>query len=277
MFTFNHSGKIGDILYSLYFCKELSESLGEKQFNFHIQTNLKQSNGLIGMSVQSSNFLKPLLETQDYINEITIGDEVPNKEGVIDLVGMRNLSINIFTKDIRSWYYNLVANHLPKQFWKPILKVEPNYRFKDKIIFSWTDRYLNLYMDYKYIQEFKDHLVFVGLRKEYEEFSEKYFEVQYLPCSSMLEIAQYMAGAHGVLGCPGGNYTIAECLKVPRIVTSPEWIDDWDDDGKPIKDAGPVNVHPLGGWSEFAVTNQKLYFSLKELINYKKDVEYVYV
>ena len=36
--TFIHSGNIGDILFSLYFCKELSNALGLEKFNFHINT-----------------------------------------------------------------------------------------------------------------------------------------------------------------------------------------------------------------------------------------------
>ena len=41
MFTFNHSGKLGDILFSFYFCKELVNSCGDEKFNLHIQTNVK--------------------------------------------------------------------------------------------------------------------------------------------------------------------------------------------------------------------------------------------
>ena len=37
MLTFSLNGSLGDILFSLYICKELSELKGEKQFNYHIQ------------------------------------------------------------------------------------------------------------------------------------------------------------------------------------------------------------------------------------------------
>lgn len=43
-FLFNHSGASGDILYSLYFCKELSEAYGFKTFDFNIQTNVIDPN-----------------------------------------------------------------------------------------------------------------------------------------------------------------------------------------------------------------------------------------
>lgn len=176
MFTFNHSGKLGDILFSLYFCKEYANSYEEDKFNYHIQTNVVEGNGLIGMSENAVKFIKPLLESQEYINEVTWGDNI-REDNTINLMDFKELTINIFGGDIRSWYYNLVSNHLPKEFWKPIIKVEPNYKIKDKIILTWTHRYQNVYIDYNCLQEFKDNLIFIGVKDEIDEFCKKYFNV----------------------------------------------------------------------------------------------------
>ena len=40
MYQYLHSGKIGDILYGQYFCKEYSNFWGDEKFNFHIITNV---------------------------------------------------------------------------------------------------------------------------------------------------------------------------------------------------------------------------------------------
>lgn len=68
MITFNHSGKLGNILYSLHFCKELATLNGDIQFNFHIQTNVNELDGSLGLNKKQVEFIKPLLEKQEYIN-----------------------------------------------------------------------------------------------------------------------------------------------------------------------------------------------------------------
>ena len=43
MFTFNHSGKLGDLLYSLYFCKAVTDAIKQPKFNFHIQIDVPET------------------------------------------------------------------------------------------------------------------------------------------------------------------------------------------------------------------------------------------
>lgn len=263
MITFNHSGKIGDILYSLYFCKELSEAANNNKFNFHIQTNIKEKNGFGGMSIKDYEFMKLLLEKQNYINELTYSDDIPNQEIFCNLNNIRSLPVIILAKDIRSWYYHLLSNHLPKNFYKPIIQVEPNDKFKDKIILTYTFRYKNTNINYDQIKEFANNLIFMGTENEYEQFKNIYFDLQFKKCENMLEIAQYMAGAGGVIGNPGGLYALAECLKVPRILLSPQY---FHPNGLPEIKPGPINVYPIGGWNEYVFTNLKLYYSVIEML-----------
>jgi hypothetical protein len=69
-------------------------------------------------------------------------------------------------------------------------------------------------------------------------------------------------GAKGVVGGQSGLFSIAECLKVPRILVSPEFI---KINGRIFP--GPVNNHPMGGWNEVVVTEEKLIHMVQELIN----------
>ena len=46
--TFNHAGKLGDLLYSLNFCLELVQHFGAEKFSFHIQTNVEHKESYIG-------------------------------------------------------------------------------------------------------------------------------------------------------------------------------------------------------------------------------------
>ena len=262
MVTFNHSGKIGDLLFSLYFCKESSQLFNESQFNFHIQTNVYERDGVTpGFNKKIVNFILPLLKQQKYINEITYSNIVPSD--AFDLVDVRKLPLNIMSSDIRSWYYNLVIEHLPREFWKPIIFVEPNYKFKDKIILTWTPRYQNYFTNFKYLEKYKDILIFFGVLPEYEMFKKNYFTIPYFKVNNLLEAAQYIAGAKGIIGVPGGLFSLAECMKIPRILVSSQWF--LNQDSQNFIE-GPLNVHPIGGWNEVAATNEKMIISLQRMI-----------
>lgn len=268
MVTFNHSGNIGDIIYSLYFCKELINAIDESKFNINLQINVKDPVagaqkhpfGDVRLTKSAAEFMKALLESQEYINEVTIDENIPDKCVNLDL--FRQLKINFVSGDIRSWYYNLSMQHLPREFWKPILMVNPNPLYKDKILFASTERYQNIFLDYKVLEPVKDKLIFVGLESEHKLFCEKYFNLEYLKCNTLEELAGYIAGAKGFVANQCGLYSIAECLKVPRVLTTCEYFN-YSNRVCP----GPVNVHPLGGWNEIASTSEKLLSSVKELIN----------
>lgn len=267
MLTFNHSGNIGDILYSLYFCKELTEAANINKFDFHIQTNVKDPTlknhkhplGDVRMTNNAAEFIKPLLEAQSYINNVTISDNIAENSINLDL--FRTLKINFAAGDIRAWYYNLCKQHLPREFWKPVLFVDKDTTYKNKIFISATERYQNIFLDYKVLEPYKDKLMFVGTPEEHEIFKIKYFDLQYLQCNTLLEIAKYISGAIGFIGNQCGLYSLAECLKINRILLSGEYFV-YNKNIHP----GPVNVHPLGNWNEIAATTEKLINSIEELL-----------
>jgi ADP-heptose:LPS heptosyltransferase len=111
------------------------------------------------------------------------------------------------------------------------------------------------------LKEFKDHLVFIGLPNEYELFKSKYFDLEYCPTKDLLEAAQYIAGAKGVIGNQSGLFSLTECIKVPRILLTAEYFK-YKDNFYP----GPVNVHPQGGWNEVAAITEKLKTAVKTLL-----------
>ncbi|MBQ9775210.1 MAG: hypothetical protein IJW17_04150 [Lentisphaeria bacterium] len=267
-YCFSHSGGIGDILFSLYFCKEFSEKNGKIPFDFHIRTHVSDAGmgghkhpfGTFRMTTASAGFLKGLLEEQPFTGRVTIGDELP--ENAIDLDRCRELKINFAAGDIHNWYYNLCRTHLPREFWKPVLTVQPDFKYQQKVLFTATERYQNVYIDFSVLKDFKDELVFAGTPEEYRIFTEKYFPLEYAPCNSMLELARYMAGAKGLLGNQSGIFSTADCLKIPRILLAPEFF-------KFKKRIGPgphVNL-PQGGWCEDAGTTEKMLAALSELLD----------
>lgn len=265
--TFNHSGGIGDILYSLYFCKDLADVAKIKKFTFHIQTNVKDKDmeihshpfGNIRMTPAGAEFLKPLLETQYYIDKVTIDDLMPQDS--INLDNFRRLRLNLGSGDIRGWYYNLAGDHLNRQFWKAIIDVKPDHKFKDKILFVKSERYMSPFIDLNKLKEFQKHLVFIGLPKEHELFCKNYFDVDFYAPKNALDAAEKMKGAKGVLGNQTGLYSIAECLKVKRVMIACEMM--------PFKNMiipGPHNVIPQGGWCEDVSISEKLVAAVKGML-----------
>lgn len=259
----------GDILFSLYFCKELSEYLNLNKFNFNIQPNVidpnnsnmqNHPNGKYRMTISAAKFLEDLLKSQSYINEVTFDEKIDERKYVnLDL--FRTLPINFMSGDIRRWYYNLARMHLPADFTKPIINVEKNELFADKIILVYTERYKNITIDYNTLKPYKDHLIFFGLPYEYELFKREHFSLEYCPTKTALEAAKLIAGAKGFISNQGGLYSLAECMKVNRILISPEYLM-YNNKLAP----GPVNNHPQGGWHEVAATTEKMIDSLKELL-----------
>lgn len=265
--VFSHTGSLGDILFSLYFCSELTRQLGIGQFDLHICTNVsdagmkgfKHPYGNVRMTGNAAGFMRSLLEEQPYIRKVSVSDEPPENAVILDR--FRDLKLNLSSGQIQNWYYQLTALHLPREFWKPVLTVQPDTRYRDKVFFTSTARYQNLYIDYNALEKYQDQLVFAGTPDEYRSFSGRYFDMQYVQAESLLELAGLFAGAKGLIGNQGGLFSVAECLKIPRILISPEYTL-----FKGIPGPGPHVNQPQGSWCEDAATTCKMIAALEELL-----------
>ncbi|MBE6365377.1 MAG: hypothetical protein E7053_06450 [Lentisphaerae bacterium] len=268
---FCHSGHNGDILYSLYFCRELAAFYGMTKFRFHLRTNVGEP-GLeamghpfksVRMTVNGAQFLAGMLKQQEYISRVTYGDELPDNAFDLDL--FRKMMINFASGQIQNYYYNLVDEHLPREFWKPVIYAEEDFKYRDKIILIATGRYRNVFVDMAALQPFCNDLVFAGLPEEYDDFCQKYFQLEYIgKVDSMMDFAKYFAGAKGVIGNQSGLFALAECMKIPRILVAAEYII-----CRKTFSTGPVNVQPQGGWCESVSTTEKMVSAIKNLLDYR--------
>ena len=272
MFSFSHAGTIGDILYSLYFCCEVSFHYKYDQFNYNIQINKKKSDFTkkdsddeILFTKENAEFVKPLLDSLPYIKEVTVCED-PG-EGFVSLNTFRNGYISPYGCEIRDWYYNFLVATLPRAFWKKIIHVNPNPAYKDKILFTLTERYVNKGLDYMALKEFRDHLVFIGTDSEYQTFQKNYFELdraELKPEDNLLTVAQYLAGAKGYISNQSGFFALAELMKINRILLSPDWVASEKDPGKVV--FGPKNNMPLGGWANCVSFHPRMKEAVKELV-----------
>lgn len=258
MLQFTHSGTIGDILYSIFYCRQLSKKYGFKKFNLHIQTS-------IFLTKKEAQSLKTLLDTQTYIKQVTIGDYKPKDS--IDLSKFRNGLINCNSGDVREYYYAFNSNSLPRHFWIKTIRVKwpVDTKYQGKILFNLSESNININLNYKLLETFKDKLVFVGTLKEYNTFITKYFKIdEFVDINeSLLTVAKYISGAKGVVSNQSDLFALAELMKVPRILLAPDFVN--DSTGKVI--LGSKNVIPLGKWNVSVSLTEKMLVSVGELIN----------
>lgn len=264
MFTFNHSGKIGDLLYSLYFCKAMARAMGEEQFDFHIQTYVPQTlygreRDIPRLDDKTAEFIASLLRGQKCIHELTVSPDfdADKFERGYNLDNFRKLQINFSAGLIAEWYFNLVNFPLERRFDEQLIEVEPNTDFNGKIILSQTKKYINPFVDLSVLKEFEDRIVFIGLDEEYQIIKMKYgFNIPHHKVSSGLEAAQAIKGAAMTIANQNGNFAIAEMIKANRILI-PDQFELVGMNNNTLEN-GPTNVMCFGGWFEYANTTQKL-------------------
>ena len=258
MIKFSHPGKIGDLLYSLHYCIDRMNAEGEKQFIFNIKTNTSPiqinpqwNDSTPLLSDKDAQFIKPLLEAQPYIAQVTI-----NADEGIKLYQYMCCQLNQMSGELRDYYYQIDDNMYPREFWKPLIQAEPNEawaHYSDCICFAYTGRYTNLLVDWKALEPYAGSMVLLGTDEEHENFCNKFFKVNGLTTSdsdSMLDCARVIATCRGFLGGQSGLYALAEMMKVPRILITPDWM--IPDGAEPFNGQiravpGSKNVLPLGG------------------------------
>ena len=268
--VFNHTGNMGDILYSLPFVLELCEAceiqLSQCTFNIQIDAPTtyvqEHPNGNVLMTKSAALFLKPLLDIIGFKN-VTISSEKP--ENCIALESFRNIKFNTMAGDIRSWYYTISMIHLPQDFSKKIINFDgSDERLKNKIVICRSSRYLNPIINWKILEEFKDDLIFMGLQSEYDTFCNDVFPIQYVKIKNALEAAVVFNSCLGTISNQNGLYCIAELMKIPRLLITSEYMMVND-----TERLGPVNNIPCGGWFECIRTDKKLKSMCNELLKLK--------
>lgn len=262
---------MGDILSSLYFCVELTAHFGQKQFNYCLLINKKESDfrknsvtDEILLTRDKAEFIRPLLESLPFVNLVTVREEP--EDGMISLNDFRRGIVCPCGCEIRDWYYSFNRHLLPREFWKKIIDVEPNYRYKGKILFTLTERYVNQALDYTKLKDFRDRLVFIGTESEYRIFQKKYFDLEraeLTPEDNLLTVARYLAGAKGYMSNQTGFFALAELMKINRILLPPDWII-WNGEKELVP--GPKNNLPLGGWAHSVSFTPKMVITVKELL-----------
>ena len=225
-YLFTHAGRIGDIIWSLWACIQRA---GHMPFDFHLQTNVPDAhdpgNRKTFMSTADAEFLASIMREQPYIRTLTIGDKEPIPASDIT----RYVDLNRFrwTFDIyqhlecRHWYEKLFSFKLD-EYNKPIFTVPPSEIAPfDKLAICFTTRYKPA-VSPALLKPYKDKLVYVGLKSEWESFCADYFPVEYHAVSSMKDMLQYTKKSLGFVCNICGSYAAHEAAAIPRIICLPK-------------------------------------------------------
>ena len=215
--SFLHSGHLGDVINSLPIIKELSK---KHTCNFYIQVNKPlpddikfyyNPKDLVFLNEKNLDMLIPLLKSQPYINKVV---KFENHKIDIDLNLFREMPIN-FNLDSVRWYFQLTGVHA--DLLNPYLFVESNNVIKNKVIIIRNTRRKNYFVNYKFLKKY-DNLLFIGLDHEYEDLKQEVPNLNFYDCKDFLEMAQIIKSSKFFLGNLSFGFTIAEGLKVPRLL-----------------------------------------------------------
>ena len=211
--SFKHSGKIGDIIYSLPFIETKSLDAAHGINTLYIPINP-------WMSEKDVEFIKPLLEYQGYVTKV----KVWNGEHIdYDLDRFREVINKSFNRSIVESFYNVFGVET-NGWWEtePWLKAPENYKKIPVVINRVLRGYQNLH-GLPIHHEFYDELVskklanasiFVGFPDEWKTFMAEYeCNISYKHTQTALDLASVIQSGEMCVMNQSSPCAIAEGLK----------------------------------------------------------------
>lgn len=216
--TFKHSGNAGDVIYALPAMKALSNGHPAKLF---LRTNVPINGwsetehplGRFGLTAEMAANLKPLLTHQAWLPSVEIhaGEAVD-----YDLDAFREVpDIKGDRGDILRWYAWLFA--VQADLAQPWLEIRPPPSVGNKIVLARSARYRNPALSFAFLRAMGE-IDFVGTRSEFNEMKQILPQLRHAECADFLQLARTIKSARFFIGNQSFPYSIAEGLKVPRIL-----------------------------------------------------------
>lgn len=214
-----HTGNIGDIIYALPVIKQLS-NLIDKPNNLLLKINvpMRLATGLIHplksvmLNEQSVKLITPLLENQRYVHKC---DVYTDQHIDINLSLFRKSGMYLNRGNIARWnfYTTGVTANLSEQW----LFVEPDLSYSDTIVIARSQRYQNPLISYSFLSAYHK-VVFLGVKDEFKDIQKHVLTIKHIEVKDFLEMGRIIAGGKLFIGNQSFPYSLAEALKVPRIL-----------------------------------------------------------
>jgi hypothetical protein len=213
---FKHSGHAGDIVYSLPAVYALSKG---KNIHLHININQKGWYGKmphpLGNTMLSENIvsmLRPLFLNQKYFKTCDIYN---NQSIDFDLDKFREYPFNYRMGNIARWYF--LTFGINADLCKPWLQTVIDPSVNDAIIIARSQRYRAPGIQYNFLRKYP-RTIFLGIPEEYQDIKQMIPEIEYRPVKNFLEMASIIAGCKFFIGNQSLPFSIAEGLKVKRML-----------------------------------------------------------
>ena len=218
--NFLHSGTSGDLVNSLPVIKELSKTHKCRLYvgvDKPLEKFRPNNYSPYLLPTHTYKMLMPLLKSQNYLSEV----EKFNGQSIdINFDIFRDFPMSLQFDNLR--YYFHVAG-IQADVLSPYINVNEHEKIKNKIVIHRTFRYRNHLINYKFLQKFND-LVFIGIMKEYDDLKKDINNLQFHDCKDHLEMAMIIKSSRFFIGNSSVGHSIAEGLKVPRILeASPDF------------------------------------------------------
>jgi hypothetical protein len=254
--SFKHSCYSGDLIYALAGIKAICENNSQQAVIYQwldkkafLYEGAQHPYGGSMMNEYAFDMLKPLLEAQPYIKSF----EKWNGENVhIDMDVLRQVKNHMPYGNIVTWMAMVYAEMTPK-YWEPWLSVKHKHIIRhSSIIINRTSRYHNQWIDYFFLKEYQDRLLFVGNPDEHSAFQTDWgLEMPLIKVRDFLELARVISNCSLFIGNQSMCFAIAEALKTPRILE--------------VCDMAP-NVHPAGDGGYYARNPDTFKFLVEKLL-----------
>ena len=218
--SFLHSGHTGDIINILPILKELSKThvcklyikLDKPTITFYSG----HPAGQYFMNNKIYNMLYPLLKKQKYISLIDI---FTNQNIDINFDLIRELPIQLAFDSMK---YGSHITGVQPDLTQTFLNVENHNELKDKIVILRSLRYQNHFINYDFLNNYID-IYFIGTFTEYENLKQNIKNLKFYECKNFLEMAEIIKSCKLFIGNSSLGFTIAEGLKIPRLLEASPW------------------------------------------------------
>lgn len=263
-----HSYNAGDLIVLMSGLQKLYKKFGKKvklfqvldfpafYYNGATSPIVDKEGQQVCMNMDMFLRLKPLIEYQDYIEcfEVFKGQEID-----FDIDATRDSRMIPMPAGLLHHYAFCVFPKMSCDLSEPWIKTPELSQYKKEInglvIVNRTERYTNAYINYYFLNNFKDKFVFFGTKSEHDIFQKTYdLELTYFESQDFLHLATMMKMFKGGLYNQSFLWHLADAMKLHRILElCPQF----------------PNTFPTGA-NGYAYYNQKaLEYFTNELINDK--------
>jgi len=214
-----HSGNAGDIIYALPSLRSIYELTGV-QINFYLQLDqplqlypgAKHPLGEVMLNQKMESMLCPLLMAQEYIYSCRV---YKDEHIDIDFDDFRRVAIPLDRGNIARWCSYITG--VTPQLYKKWLHVEPDTSYSAPIVLARSERYRNTFVDHSFLREY-NNIVFIGVESEYKDMKKYIPNIKWVQVDNFLAMAKIIAGCKFFIGNQSFPFSVAEGLKVPRIL-----------------------------------------------------------